>query len=43
VKATIISKPDPEAPTGVTPVTDLMVGPTAQGFTLTEPCYEMLS
>jgi len=42
VKATIISKPDPESSTGVTPVTDLMVGPTAQGFTLTEPCYEML-
>jgi len=42
VKATIISKPDPESSTGVTPVTDLMVGPTAQGFDLTEPCYEML-
>jgi ABC-type branched-subunit amino acid transport system substrate-binding protein len=43
VKATIISKPDPESSTGVSPVTELMVGPTAQGFTLTEPCYEMLS
>jgi ABC-type branched-subunit amino acid transport system substrate-binding protein len=43
VKATIISKPDPESSTGVTPVTDLMVGPTAAGFTLTEPCYETLA
>ena len=43
VKASIISKPDPESSTGVSPVTQLMVGPTAEGFTLTEPCYETLS
>jgi ABC-type branched-subunit amino acid transport system substrate-binding protein len=43
VRVTTISKPDPDAPTGVTPVQPLTVGPTAEGFTLTEPCYETLS
>lgn len=42
VKSTVISVPDPAEPTGVKVVKDFFVGPTAQGFTPTEPCYESL-
>ncbi len=42
VKHTTISKPDASAPTGVTTVQPLTVGPTAQGFTLTGPCHEQI-
>ncbi len=40
LKSTLISKVDASAPTGVSIVEDFFVGPTAQGFTLTEPCHE---
>ena len=39
VRSTVISKPDKTAPTGVTTVAPLAAGPTAQGFTLTKPCF----
>jgi ABC-type branched-subunit amino acid transport system substrate-binding protein len=38
-KGTGISKPDKAAPTGVTLVKELFVGPTAKAFTPTKPCY----
>lgn len=40
VKSTIIGKPDASAPTGVSIVEDFFVGPTAEGFELTEACHE---
>jgi len=40
VKQSFISKPDKAAPTGVTLQKTIAVGPTAQGFTPTKPCYE---
>jgi hypothetical protein len=39
VRSTVISKPDKTAPTGVTEVQKLTVGPTAQGFKLEKPCF----
>jgi ABC-type branched-subunit amino acid transport system substrate-binding protein len=39
IKVTAIGKPDKTAPTGITVVKDLFTGPTAQGFTLSKPCY----
>jgi ABC-type branched-subunit amino acid transport system substrate-binding protein len=39
VKVTNISKPDKAAPTGVTVVKEPFTGPTAQGYTLSKPCY----
>ena len=39
IKSTVISKPDPAAPTGVTVVRDSFTGTTAQGYTLSKPCY----
>jgi hypothetical protein len=41
-KASVISKPDDAAPSGVTVVQPLTVGPTAKSFNLTKPCYETL-
>jgi len=41
-KQTLISKPDANAPTGVTTVEDFFTGPTAEGFTLTKACHETL-
>ena len=38
----LISKVDPAAPTGVTPVKQLFEGPTAKAFTLDKPCFEQL-
>lgn len=43
VKVSGIAKPDKTAPTGVTVVQDLTVGPTAQGFTLDAPCFSKLN
>ncbi len=42
VKVTQISKPDASEPTGVATIRELEVGPTAEGFTLEEPCYDTL-
>jgi ABC-type branched-subunit amino acid transport system substrate-binding protein len=39
VKVTAIGKPDKTAPTGISVVKDLFTGPTAQGFTLSKPCF----
>jgi len=39
VKTTVISKPDKAAPTGVTEVKAPFTGPTAEGYTLSKPCY----
>jgi hypothetical protein len=39
VKSTMVSKPDKAAPTGISPTTGMLVGPTAHGFTPTKPCY----
>jgi ABC-type branched-subunit amino acid transport system substrate-binding protein len=39
VRSTVISKPDPSAPTGVSEVQPPTVGPTAQSFALTKPCF----
>jgi ABC-type branched-subunit amino acid transport system substrate-binding protein len=41
-KASVISKPDDSAPSGVTVVQPLTVGPTAKAFNLTKPCYQTL-
>jgi hypothetical protein len=38
-RQTVISKPDPSAPTGVTVVQQPTEGPTAQGFKLEKACY----
>ncbi len=40
-KATGLSRPDPAAPTGVTLIEEMFVGPTAEEFTPSEPCYLM--
>jgi ABC-type branched-subunit amino acid transport system substrate-binding protein len=40
VRVTTIAKPDKAAPTGVTTVQELKVGPTAQAFSLDKPCYQ---
>ena len=40
VRVTVISKPDPTAPTGITEVQKPTVGPTATGFSLTKACYK---
>jgi hypothetical protein len=39
IKSTVISKPDAAAPTGVSVVRDSFTGTTAQGFTLSKPCF----
>lgn len=38
-RQSLISKPDPAAPTGVTVLKDLFVGPTAEAYTLDKPCF----
>lgn len=38
-RATVISKVDDSAPTGVSVVKDLFVGPTAQAYDLSKPCW----
>jgi ABC-type branched-subunit amino acid transport system substrate-binding protein len=42
VRSTLISKVDPAAPTGVSPVRPLFEGPTAKAYTLDRPCFEKL-
>ncbi len=42
VRVTAIYKPDPAAPTGVSQVKDLFVGPTAKAYKLDKPCFEKL-
>jgi ABC-type branched-subunit amino acid transport system substrate-binding protein len=42
VRASAVYKPDKTAPTGVTQVRDLFVGPTAEAYTLDRPCFEKL-
>lgn len=39
LKTTGIHKPDTSAPTGVSIIKDLFVGPTAQSYTLDGPCF----
>ncbi len=39
-RQSLISKPDPAAPTGVTVVKDLFTGPTAKGYDFTKPCFK---
>jgi ABC-type branched-subunit amino acid transport system substrate-binding protein len=41
VKATQFSKPDASEPTGVAIIEELMVGEIADGYELTEPCYDL--
>lgn len=38
-RQSLISQVDPEAPTGVTVVEDFFVGPTAESFEFTGPCF----
>lgn len=40
VRQNIINQPDDAAPTGLRTIRDFFTGPTAQGYTLTAPCYE---
>jgi ABC-type branched-subunit amino acid transport system substrate-binding protein len=40
VRASVISKPDKAAPTGLTEVQKLTAGPTGTGFTLSKACYK---
>jgi ABC-type branched-subunit amino acid transport system substrate-binding protein len=42
VRVTAIYKPDPAAPTGVSQVKDLFVGPTAKAYKLDKPCFQKL-
>jgi ABC-type branched-subunit amino acid transport system substrate-binding protein len=42
VRVSAVYKPDKAAPTGVTQVRDLFVGPTAKAYTLDLPCFEKL-
>jgi ABC-type branched-subunit amino acid transport system substrate-binding protein len=42
VRVTAVYKPDKAAPTGVSQVRDLFVGPTAEKYTLDRPCFEKL-
>jgi hypothetical protein len=37
-RGAVISRPDAKAPSGVTLVEDFFVGPTAEGYELSEPC-----
>jgi ABC-type branched-subunit amino acid transport system substrate-binding protein len=39
-RQTLISKPDDQAPTGVSVVEKLFTGPTAKDYNLTKPCYQ---
>lgn len=39
-RSTIIEKADPSAPTGLTIVEEFFVGPTAESYELTGPCFE---
>jgi len=41
-RSSVISKVDETAPTGVSVVQDLFVGPTAQGYNLEQPCFPQL-
>ena len=38
-RASVISKVDDDAPTGVSVIKDLFVGPTAQAYELSKPCW----
>ena len=42
VRLTAIYKPDKSAPTGVSQVKDLFVGPTAKAYKLDKPCFQKL-
>jgi ABC-type branched-subunit amino acid transport system substrate-binding protein len=42
VRVTAIYKPDPSAPTGVSQVKELFVGPTAKAYKLDKPCFQKL-
>jgi ABC-type branched-subunit amino acid transport system substrate-binding protein len=39
-RKSLIAKPDPSAPTGVTVAEDLFAGPTAEKHDFTKPCYK---
>lgn len=42
VRESLISDPDPDQPTGLSTVRDFFVGPTAEAWEPTVPCYELL-
>jgi len=42
VRVSAIYKPDKSAPTGVSQVKDLAVGPTAKAYKLDKPCFQKL-
>jgi ABC-type branched-subunit amino acid transport system substrate-binding protein len=42
VRVSAVYKPDKAAPTGVTQVRDLFVGPTAKAYNLDRPCFQKL-
>jgi ABC-type branched-subunit amino acid transport system substrate-binding protein len=42
VRANTINQVDPESPTGVSVAVELFTGPTAEGYELTRPCFELL-
>jgi hypothetical protein len=39
-RQSLISKPDPSAPTGVKVERDLFTGPTAEKYDFAKPCYQ---
>jgi ABC-type branched-subunit amino acid transport system substrate-binding protein len=41
-RESLVSEVDPEAPTGVTVLRDHFIGPTAEDYELTEPCFQQL-